>query len=83
MRRSLAILVLPFLALGLSTAVFSAATPSSSQAPAPQISPEELAATFSDMFEVQAARVDVVVTDGENNRVPGLKVNDFRSDLDR
>ncbi|HEX2225256.1 MAG TPA: VWA domain-containing protein [Thermoanaerobaculia bacterium] len=53
------------------------AGPSGAQEPAPA-PPAAVSRTFSDTLDVQAVQLDVVVTDGQRQRVHGLTAADFR-----
>jgi VWFA-related protein len=73
--RSLAVLVHASLLL-TALAGLPAAAPAQQQNLPPDLA--TLRETFSDFLDVKAVHVDVVVTDEEGNRVPGLKAEDFR-----
>ncbi|HEX2225113.1 MAG TPA: hypothetical protein VHN15_13005, partial [Thermoanaerobaculia bacterium] len=75
MPRSLAVLVHASLLL-TALAVFPAGAPAQQQNLPPDLA--TLRESFSDFLDVKAVHVDVVVTDAEGNRVPGLKAEDFR-----
>jgi len=68
------------LALGLALATAAAA-----QAPAPvppANEPLQPTPTFGERIEVRVVNVEVVVTDRQGNRVPGLAASDFRLKVD-
>jgi VWFA-related protein len=66
---------LPLFASGILTAFFAAVAVFAQQAE--QIPPDEPLETFGELIEVRLVEVEVVVTDAQGLRVPGLHSEDF------
>jgi VWFA-related protein len=86
MRERPALLPLPRLGCVLAAAVTLAAHPQQpvDTAPGAAQPPQsvDVPGVFSEVLDVRVVDVEVVVTDGEGRRVPGLSVRDFRLTVD-
>jgi VWFA-related protein len=67
------------LGLAMATAALAAQAP---PAAAPANEPLQPTPTFGERIEVRVVNVEVVVTDRQGNRVPGLAASDFRLKVD-